>query len=78
VAYLVSDLKTLQVGRDFIDAVASKPASHGEIEHANAGPVLDKRLKWTSTLDIASTERYLRANAEKHGARVTYFSSQAT
>ena len=62
---------TLQIGRDFVDAVTGKAASHGGCT------VQGKTLTWTSTLDQRESYRALRQLAEREGKVWGDFWSQA-
>lgn len=63
----------MSLGRDFVDAVTGKPASHGEFSVSGSGKV----YSWRSTAGIAESESAIRRSAENEGKRVTYFMSQA-
>lgn len=67
---------TIQIGRDFVEAVTGTKLSHGSIElrRGTNDPML---YSWESTQGIASTERSLRATATREKLRVTAFQSQA-
>lgn len=69
---------TIQVGRDFVEAVTGTMRSHGLIELRRGEGFSPMCYKWVSTQDIAETERILRNCAARESLRVTSLQSQAT
>lgn len=64
--------KILKIGKDLVDAVSGKLASHGSIEVNGS-----VRYDWVSTLPIGDSERILRRAVTKEHKKVTLFMSQA-
>ncbi len=62
----------LRIGKDFVDAVSGKPASHGSIELNGS-----IRYNWLSTFSVSDSERALRRAARRENKKVTLFISQA-
>lgn len=74
---LVVSKGTIQVGRDFVEAVTGTMRSHGNIE-LRRGPTGEPMIYvWVSTLDIADTERVLRECAAREKLHVASFQSQS-
>lgn len=68
---------TIQVGRDFVEAVTGTMRSSGNIELRRGTSGEPLIYVWVSTLDIAATEHVLRECAEREKLHVAAFKSQA-
>lgn len=74
---LVVSKGTIQVGKDFVEAVIGAIQSHGSIELRRGQTGEPMLYVWTSTLPIAESEKTLRQCAAKEGLHVQCFKSQA-
>jgi len=76
-AMLVVSKGTIQVGKNFVEAVTGEITSHGNIELRRTKTSEPMIYVWVSTLDIASTEHILREAAQREKLHVSCFKSQA-
>lgn len=74
---LVVSKGTIQVGRDFVEAVTGVMRSHGNIELRRGATGEPMLYVWVSTLDITETEHILRECATRETLHVASFKSQA-
>lgn len=75
--WMVVSKGTIQVGRNFVEAVIGPIRSHGNIELRRGSTSEPMIYVWTSTEDISNTERILRDCAARENLHVASFKSQA-